>query len=852
MDAVRTGAELLPDGELTDKATFTGVSKGTQEQSIPTLRTSEAGVSMRFAPPVKSSSTSMDSLKVSQPSIAFGPYEADLHSGELRKNGTRIKIQDLPLRLLSVLAENAGQVVTRDELQKRLWPEDTFVDFEDGLNTAVKKLREALGDDAEKPRFIETVPRRGYRFVAEVKQISPPARPFVPTADAASPEASRESSAATGGRTSRWKTWVAGAAAVLVALSGLGFWLLYGRAAFSFSARDSVLVSDFENQTGDPRFDEALRAAFTVSLAQSRHANIFPRARVGSVLQMMGKPQTERITPTVGREICQRENIRGLVTGSITRTGQEYALSAELIDPQTGETVRSYMERSYGEDHVLDALDVIAADVRRDLGESLYQIHRSDRTLPQVTTSSLTALKQYADGSTLLHQGKYKEAVTLLRAAVQSDPDFAMAHAALGSNYFSYIANAPVQGKEEYEKALALSSRTTDRERLIIQTSYAADLEHIVDADVLYRAYLSQYPDDWAMLSDYALLLRRHGRAPEAITQYKEILRVAPDDAKTFIEMATAYRTMNESAEALSAYAEGFRLDPHWLTAGDTAREYGFLLIQNGEDKKAEQIFSGMLDKPETRESGTRSLALLDTYHGRFASARKRFDECLTILQNQQAPLSKARVHLWLAILADGEGDLRGERRELDDSFANFEALGPKVVLGAWLGRQYVRGGALDKAEKIESLIAPLTDTKSAEQRGYLQLLQGEIALAQGHADKAIEMFNLSNTENSTAFSVEALARAYQEAGKTDDAISWYEKFLSIPNRAISWEPQQPWLAAHCALAADYLAKGEREKAKQLIDQILLLWKDADPDLKLRKQMQDLQARVLQAPSNSI
>lgn len=787
----------------------------------------------------------MDSSKVSQPSLAFGPYEADLHSGELRKNGTRIKIQDLPLRLLCVLAENAGQVITRDELQKQLWPEDTFVDFEDGLNTAVKKLREALGDDAEKPRYIETIPRRGYRFVAEVKEIAPPTRAVVLSGERSSSEVSSESPAAIRRRPSRWKTWVAAAAAVLIFLSGLGVWLLYGRPAFSFNARDSVLVSDFENQTGDPRFDAALQTAFTVSLAQSRHANVFPRVRIASVLQMMGKPQTERITPAVGREICQRENIRGLVTGSITRTGQEYALSAELIDPQTGATVRSYMERSYGEDHVLDALDVIAADVRRDLGESLYQIHRADRPLPQVTTSSLTALKQYADGTALWHQGKYKEAGTLLRAAVQTDPDFAMAHAALGNDYFSYIANAPVQGKEEYEKALALSARTTDRERLIIQTSYAADLGHIADADVLYRAYLSQYPDDWAMLSDYALLLRRHGRGPEAIAQYKELIRLAPDDAKTYVEMATAYRTLNQVPEALSAYAEGFRLDPYWLTTGDTAREYGFLLIQNGEDKKAEQIFSGMLDKPETRESVTRSLALLDTYHGRFASAGKRFEECLTILQNQQAGLSKARVHLWLAILADGEGDVRAERRELDAAFDNFEALGPKVIFGTWLGRQYVRGGALDKAEKLESLIAPLTDAKSAEQRGYSQLLEGEIALAQGHADKAIELFTFSNTENSTAFSVEALAHAYQEAGKTDDAIIWYEKFLSLPNRAISWEPQQPWLAAHCILAADYLAKGDREKAKQTLSRLAGLWKDADPNLRLRKQMQELQARLL-------
>lgn len=772
-----------------------------------------------------------------QPTFVFGPYVADFLSRELRKGGLRIKIQDMPLRLLGLLAERPGQVITREELHKRLWPSDTFLDFEGGLNTAVRKLREALCDDAENPRYIETVPRRGYRFLAEVKQLDPPAQAPVALAEPSS-------SAALRGQRSRWKTWALAAAAVLVLLGGVGVWLLYGRPAFSFNSRDSILVTDFENQTGDPRFDEALSTAFTVSLEQSRHANVFPRDRLGAVLQMMGKPGTDRITPEVGREICQRENIRGLVTGSITRTGQEYALSAELIDPQTGATVRSYMERSYGEEHILDALDVIAADVRRDLGESLYQIHRADRPLPEVTTSSLTALKQYADSVALWHQGKYVEARTLLRAAVQSDPDFAMAHAALGSDYFSYINNAPVQGKDEYEKALALSKRTTDRERLIIQTSYAADLGHIVDADALYRAYLSRYPDDWSMLSDYAFLLRRHGRAQEAIAQYKEILRVAPDDAKTYIEMATAYRTLNDVPQALQAYAQGFQLDPNWLVAGDTSREYGFLLIQNGDDQKAQQVFTAMLDKPETRENGLRSLALLDTYHGRFASARKRFEQCLTILQDQQAALSKARVHLWLAIVADGQGDTATERRELAASFDNFEALGPKVIFGAWLGGQYLRAGALDKAEKMESLIAPLTDSKSAEQRGYLQLLRGEIALAQGHADKAIELFTLSNTENSTAFTVEALARAYQQAGKTDEAINWYEKFLSESNTAIAWEPQQLWLAAHCTLASDYLAKGEREKAKQALRQFLNLWQGADPNLVILRQARSSYAQL--------
>ncbi len=270
----------------------------------------------------------MDSPNGSQPSFSFGPYEADLSSGELRKNGFHVNIQDLPLRLLSARAEKSGQVVTRDELQKRLWPADTFVDFEDGLNTAVKKLREALGDNAETPRYVETVPRRGYRFLQDAKQISPSARTGLAAPEMRPSEMAGQFSALADRWRSRWKTWALAAGVVLAVMGGVGFWLLYGRPAFSFDSRDSILVSDFENRTGDPRFDEALRTAFAVSLEQSRRANVFPQVRLASVLRLMGKPATERITPEVGREICQRENIRGLVTGSITRTGQEYAISA--------------------------------------------------------------------------------------------------------------------------------------------------------------------------------------------------------------------------------------------------------------------------------------------------------------------------------------------------------------------------------------------------------------------------------------------------------------------------------------------------------------------------------------------
>jgi tetratricopeptide (TPR) repeat protein len=242
----------------------------------------------------------------------------------------------------------------------------------------------------------------------------------------------------------------------------------------------------------------------------------------------MGRQQGERITASLGREICQRESVRGLIVSSITRTGQEYSLTTQLIDPRSGEPVRSYTERAHGEDHILDALDVLSKETREALGESLYQIHQADKPLPQVTTRSLTALQQYAEGSALRKHGKFPEGAAMLRAAIATDPDFAMAHAALGSAYYSYIANAPEDGKREYERALSLSSRTTDRERMIIQTQYALAQKHMTEGDVLFRAYLDRYPDDFAMRYNYANLMRDSDRPADAIEQYKQVLRVAP------------------------------------------------------------------------------------------------------------------------------------------------------------------------------------------------------------------------------------------------------------------------------------------------------------------------------------
>jgi DNA-binding winged helix-turn-helix (wHTH) protein/tetratricopeptide (TPR) repeat protein len=782
--------------------------------------------------------------------LKFGPFEVDTSVGELRKDGVRIPIQEKPLRVLAALLERQGELVTRAELHQHLWQGETFVDFDTGLNTAVRKLRSTLGDESESPRYIETLPKRGYRFLAAVEFVNGAtgAHPglvqgatSLPITHGAKNGVDRSSAPATGAAALRIRLWLGRVAllvaAMLITVSGVVAWLTYSRPVYSFNSQDSVLIANFENQTGDPRFDQALETAFTVSMEQSRHANIFPRAKLGSVLALMGKTPDERITAALGREICQRENIRGLITASITRTGEEYALSAELIDPQSGETVRSYSERSYGEGHILDALDVIASDIRRDLGETLYQIHENSKPLPQVTTASLDALREYADGAALWHQGKYEDAVTLFRAAIIADPDFAMAHAALGNAYYSFVYNDSPKGDEEYQKALALTSRTTDRERMYIEVNYVDSQGHYNEADRLYQAYLQRYPDDWTILGNYARLLRTHGRADEAIDRYQEMLRVVPNDARTLLELATAYKTLGHFREATGAYTQAFQIDPAIMTTGDVSREYGMALILNGELPKAEAEFTSLLSNQATREDGLRSLALLDLYRGKYASARPLLEDALVYDEGLKTePVSVAREHLQLAILAEGEGDIRTEQRELDSAMGNFTTISPKVILGAWIGSEYARAGMARQAEQIEKTIEPIVDGKNPEQVAYAHYLQGEIALLHGENDKAIQLFTLSIQEKSTPFSSEGLARAYQQSGKMNLAVSQYERVLATPDHGLLWEPQQRWITAHYTLAVDELALGDSTKAKEALDPLLALWKDADPNLPLRKQ----------------
>lgn len=625
---------------------------------------------------------------------------------------------------------------------------------------------------------------------------------------------------------------IAISSAVIVAI----FWFVGTRPVLSFAPRDWILLTDFDNQTGDAVFDKSLLTALTVGLEQSAHANIFPRARIPETLKRMNKPATQVIDENIGREICLREHIRGLLSCKIARVGQEYLISAELVNPQSGAPVRSYLERVKGQESVLTGLDNIANKLRRDLGESLGSIKVADRPLPQVTTSSLQALKSYVDGSEQWAKGKHPEAMQLWRNAVQLDPDFAMAHAALGGASYSFIFNDPVTGKAEFEKALQLSGRTTERERLSIQLGYEADQKHVANANNLYHIYLDKYPDDWRMRSNFATALRDAGRYDDAVEQYQQVIRIAPEDASAYINLATSYTGLGKMDDALRTYSKAFELEPNWKTSGNLNHEYGFALVRKGDEAEAKKVFELALAKPEMKGLAERSLGWLALYHGQYRAAKTHFETSLVTYKALKAPISEARTDLLLAIVTEGQGNRAQMISRLKDAEQFLPNSGLKIWLGTQIGYLYARSGAPDKAEQLLQMIKPSMDSENPDQSSQVHRLEGEIALARGNKAQALESFNLSQSEKPGAMTIEPLARAYASAGDKEQSIAWYQKYIDTPPTPLGYELQQDWLEAHYRLAEAYLSNGQKHKAVPLLQTLTELWKDGDPELPLLKQ----------------
>ena len=642
-------------------------------------------------------------------------------------------------------------------------------------------------------------------------------------------------------RTRRWWGAVVGTvilSGAVVGVFAIARYFTSPAEALAFKERDWVLVTDFENRTGEPVFDSVLETALTVAMQQSAYVNVFPRSRVSETLKRMRRADAPRIDETLGREVALREGVKGLIAGSIGRIGDAYVLSARLVDPATLATVHSESSRAPGRGGVVDALDDLAQGLRRSLGESLERIGGQQVPLPRATTSSLEALSCYARA---LRLGKGGETARLLEQAIALDPDFALAHSSLGRQYF--VENQRAEGEKHFERALGLLDRLTTRESLWIRAVVAdwrGDRERGIEG---YRAYLARYPDDaraWFALG-YACQVT--DRAEPGADAFRQAIRLDPASGSAHVNLATCLAGLGRREEAVKEYERAFALDHSLETGIYVNHEYGFLLVSMGREEDAARGFEKMLaeDDAAPKARGHRSLALLAMYRGRYVDAERHLKEAIRLSQTVRQQLSEMRDRLYLANAHRTRGLKPESESELAEVTRLRRRIKPDPSFLYLIARTAARFGRAGEAEallrEVESRLgvvvaASAVDRSNAADRGYWSLLRGEVALARGRHEEALEAFRLACGYSShmvEGYGREGEARTHARRGELDLAIRSYEEFGRKPE--LGYELQEAWVLAPLELGRIHERRGELGQAVEQYRRFVDAWREGDADL---------------------
>jgi len=505
-------------------------------------------------------------LGATQKLLHFGSFALNLSTEELRKDGTLIKLAPQPFRLLALLASHASQIVSREEIQKQIWGDDTYVDFEHGMNQCINQIRSVLNDSADRPVYVETIPRRGYRFLAPVvsKTISPaPAvvesksgiidlppvvlaselapggrseasLPAAPQTVAASPSSVAATPAApaletapirkVGRRMLLLRLALVAAVCIPVIVAGV-YWST--RKVSALNEKDTVVLADFSNHTGDTVFDDALKTALSFQLEQSPFLNVLSDLSAASTLRLMNRPVDQRVTGEIAREVCLRTSSKAVVAGSIAAVGEHYLIGLKATNCQTGDTLASAKAEAENLNKVLPALQEAGNKLRTSLGESLASVRRFDQPLEEATTSSLDALQSFTQGRRIQVQGGGPAAIPHFERAIELDPSFAMAYLDLGIAY--YDLNETKLASQNLQKAYELRSRPSQRERLSIEAHYyglaTGDLGKAIQTATEWS---QSYPGDYVPHDDLGFFNIQLGQYEKAAAETRESLRLAP------------------------------------------------------------------------------------------------------------------------------------------------------------------------------------------------------------------------------------------------------------------------------------------------------------------------------------
>ncbi|MBI3477984.1 MAG: winged helix-turn-helix domain-containing protein [Acidobacteria bacterium] len=765
--------------------------------------------------------------------IRIGAFELHTSTGELTRDGGKAQLTVQLLQVLLALLENPGELVTREELVRRLWPSDTFVDFDHSLNKAVNKLRDALGDSADKPTYIETLPRRGYRLIAPVEKESIEPELEEPAATATvkiSPQETKPETFAVVTPRHRYLAitlGIVGAGLLLLAIPAFRN-AVFGRAsAHTLTDRDTILVADFVNKTGDSVFDDALKEGLLADLSQSPFLNILSDSSVRQQLRFMERPVETPLTPDVAREVCQRANSKAMLLGSITGLGTHYAITLKAVACDDGNALHVEQQEADRREHVLAKLHEAARSVRGKLGESLASIQKHDTPLFE-GTASLEALEAYGVAMRTWRSKGDAAALPLFQRVIAIDPNFAVANVGLGIVHAN-LGQAALSA-EFIAKAYHLRDRVSERERFSIDSAYflnvTGEQEKAIQVNEQWRQI---YPRDLAPRVNIGAGYANLGWIEKAWAEDLEAVKLAPNTSLLISNLFSDYVNLDrlQEAKTILEQARTRKLSDPLLI-----NYYQLAFLQNDE-KEMERCVSAAVD------AGSEDLLLAsqadtEAFHGRLRRASDFSGRALAAALRAN---DKEAAAGWLVSEALRESELgnRGPAAKKAELALTLTSARDKQLAAALA---IARAGDVGRAQALLEALHKNYPTNTLLTEYWLPTIRAAVAIDRHDGASAIAHlqsvtpYELGGgkppfTAGATMYPVYLRGQAYLTLHKWNEATVEFQKILS--HRGIVWNSPLAALA-HLQIGRAYAGAGDSANARSSFGRFLSLWSDADSD----------------------
>ncbi len=620
----------------------------------------------------------------------------------------------------------------------------------------------------------------------------------------------------------RWP--IIGGAIAVVAIIAVGAYFFTHRAP-KLSGKDSVVLAEFTNTTGDPVFDGSLRQGLAAQLAQSPFLNILSDQQIQQTLRFMSQPPTARLTIELARQVCQRTQSAAVLNGSIAQIGSTYGLVLNAVNCATGETLATTESDASDKNQVLGALGKAASDLRVKLGESLTSIQKFNTPIEQATTSSLEALKAYSAGLQARRDKGDLVAAPYFKQAFTLDPNFAMAYAYYGQTNANFGESAIAA--EYTQKAYDLRDRASELERFYIESHYYENvLGDIEKADQVYELWEQTYPHDSIPPNNLGVSYALLGQFEKALPEALKTMRLDPDNYISYNSVARDYASLERFDEARATVNQAIekKLD----TPSLHGMSYGLAFLQNDSATMARDLDFLSKNSPVVAANALSLEAGTDAYFGHLEKAEAL---CLRSVESFKAIGSKepaASRLLSLAGIKVEVGDANGARK---DAAAALELAQNKFVNddAAFV---FARAGDSARAESLANELAKENPSNTVINVSVLPGIRAAIALDRNDPAKAIEILQPAMPYDLALFSNLSnpylRGQAYLLQRKGNEAAAEFQKLPD--HRGIVGASTQGALA-HLQLGRAYALAGDNAKARTSYQDFLALWKDADPNI---------------------